>query len=219
MKYIAYYRVSTKRQGQSGLGLEAQRQSVLNYIDPELIDREFIEEETGTNKRYRPKLDEAIQLCKQHNATLLIAKLDRLARNVNFVTSLMESKVKFVAVDMPEATDFTIHIISAVAQNEAKDISERIKKALAVKKQQLKKEGKKLGNPQNLTNEARKKGTLSIVAKAQNNENNQRAKAFIAQMEGKTLQQIADALNESKFKTSRGKLFTPTQVSRLMQTN
>lgn len=218
MRYIAYYRVSTKRQGKSGLGLEAQRQAVINYIAPELIDREFIEEETGTNKRYRPRLDEAIQLCKQHGATLLIAKLDRLARNVNFVTSLMESKVKFVAVDMPEATDFTIHIISAVAQNEAKDISERIKKALAVKKQQLAKEGKKLGNPQNLTNDARKKGTQSIIAKAQNNGNNKRAKALIATMKDKTLQQIADALNEAEFKTSRGKLFTPTQVSRLMKT-
>lgn len=211
MRYIAYYRVSTKRQGKSGLGLEAQRQAVINYIAPELIDAEFTEVETGTNKKHRPELDKAIELCKKHNATLLIAKLDRLARNVSFVSNLMDSGVKFKAVDFPEANELTIHILASIAQHEAKVISTRIKDALAVKKQK----GEKLGNPQNLTNEARKKGTLSIVAKAKNNENNQRAKAFIAQMEGKTLQQIADALNESKFKTSRGKLFTPTQVSRL----
>jgi len=94
MKYVAYYRVSTKHQGESGLGLEAQRQAVHRYIAPENIDAEFQEIETGTNKKYRPKLAEAIALCKKHDATLLIAKLDRLARNVQFVSNLLDSKVK-----------------------------------------------------------------------------------------------------------------------------
>lgn len=215
MKYIAYYRVSTKRQGQSGLGLEAQRNAVLNYIDPELIDAEFTEIETGTNKKHRPELAKAIELCRKHNATLLIAKLDRLARNVNFVSNLMDSGVKFKAVDFPEANELTIHILASIAQHEAKVISQRIKSALAVKKEHLKKEGKTLGTPKNLTNEARAKGTQAIKENARNNENNKRAKAFIAQLKDKTLQQIADALNEANFRTSRGKLFTPTQVSRL----
>lgn len=83
MNYIAYYRVSTQKQGNSGLGLKAQKQAVEKYIHPDLIDMEFTEIETGTNKRYRPILNEAIELCKKHNATLIIAKLDRLARNVS----------------------------------------------------------------------------------------------------------------------------------------
>ena len=89
MKYVAYYRVSTKRQGESQLGLKAQKHAVERFISPEMIDKEFTEVETGTNKKYRPILHEAIELCKKHNATLIIAKLDRLARNVAFVSSLI----------------------------------------------------------------------------------------------------------------------------------
>ena len=102
MKYVAYYRVSTKKQGESQLGLKAQKHAVERFISPDLIDAEFTEIETGTNKRYRPILNEAIELCAKTGATLIIAKLDRLARNVSFVSSLMDSKVKFKAVDMPE---------------------------------------------------------------------------------------------------------------------
>ena len=101
MKFIAYYRVSTRKQGLSGLGLEAQRDAVRKYIAPEFIDAEFTEVETGTNKKHRPELAKALELCRKHNATLLIAKLDRLARNVSFVSSLMDSDVKFKAVDFP----------------------------------------------------------------------------------------------------------------------
>ena len=104
MKFIAYYRVSTKRQGDSQLGLKAQKQSVEQFISPELIDKEFVEIETGTNKKYRPILNEALELCKKYDATLIIAKLDRLTRNVAFVSSLIDSKVKFKAVDNPHAT-------------------------------------------------------------------------------------------------------------------
>ena len=165
MKYIAYYRVSTARQGESQLGLLAQKHAVENFISPDLIDKEFTEIETGTNKKYRPILNEAIELCAKTGATLIIAKLDRLARNVSFVSSLMDSKVKFKAVDMPEANELTIHIMSAIAQHEAKVISKRIKEGLAQSK-------KKKGNPQNLTAEAMAKGLASIKHKAKNNPHN-----------------------------------------------
>ena len=218
MKYIAYYRVSTKRQGQSGLGLEAQRQAVQKFINPDLIDFEFTEVETGTNKKHRPILNEALELCKKHNATLLIAKLDRLTRNVAFVSSLLDSGVKFKAVDFPEANELTIHILSAIAQHEAKVISERIKSALDVKRGQLAMEGKKLGTPTNLTSEHRAKGLASIKAKAKNNENNKRVLAFLREVDCNecTLQALCDKLNANGFKTSRGCEFKPIQVKRLI---
>ena len=216
MKYVAYYRVSTKKQGESGLGLEAQKKAVTNYTAPEFIDAEFLEVETGTNKKHRPELSKALELCKQHNATLLIAKLDRLARNVSFVSNLMDSGVKFKAVDSPEANDLTIHILASVAQQEAKDISQRIKSALAVKKEQLALKGEKLGTPANLTSEARAKGLKAIKERVENNTDIKRARAFISKMNpNDTLQSIANELNQNGFKTSRGKEFTPMQVSRL----
>lgn len=213
MKYIAYYRVSTNRQSASGLGLKAQKQSVENFIDPELIDKEFTEIETGTNKRYRPILNEAIELCKKHNATLIIAKLDRLARNVNFVSALLDAQVNFKCVDMPEANDLTIHIMSAIAQNEAKVIGKRIKEALA-------QSTKKLGTPENLTLEAREKGLQSVKHKAAHNPHNKRALAFVKSFDtiGKMkLREMATLLNVNGFKTSTGKEFGTTQVIRLLK--
>mgnify|MGYP003651970640 FL=1 len=213
MKYIAYYRVSTSKQGVSGLGLKAQKQAVENFIDPELIDKEFTEIETGTSKRYRPILNEAIELCKKHDATLIIAKLDRLARNVSFVSAMMDSNVKFKVVDMPEANELTIHIMSAIAQHEAKVIGKRIKEALA-------QSTKKLGTPENLTLEAREKGQLSIKHKAEHNPHNKRALAFVKSFDsiGKMkLREMATLLNINGFKTSTGKEFGTTQVIRLLK--
>lgn len=212
MKYVAYYRVSTDKQGDSGLGLEAQRSDVRRFIHPDNIDIELTEIESG-RKYIRPVLNEAISLCKKHGATLLIAKLDRLARNVSFVSTLMNSGVKFIAVDMPQATELTIHIYSAMAEDEAKRISSRTKAALKVKKEQ----GFKLGSPQNLTQEARLKAIDAIKTKAANNENNQRAKALIQEMRksGISFQKIADKLNSCGYKTSRNKEFNAIQVSRL----
>lgn len=138
-KFIAYHRVSTQKQGTSGLGLEAQQVAVaahLNGGDWELI-AEFREVETGKGSdalAKRPQLRAALAACRKHGATLIIAKLDRLARNVHFVSGLMESKVKFVACDMPEANELTIHIMAAFAEHEAKRISQRTKDALAVAK-------------------------------------------------------------------------------------
>jgi DNA invertase Pin-like site-specific DNA recombinase len=210
MKYISYYRVSTEKQGASGLGLEAQREAVINYIKPENIFQEFTEIESG-RKKYRPILKRAIQMCKDMDATLVIAKLDRLARNVSFVSALLDSGIKFVCCDMPTANELTIHIYSAIAQDEAKRISQRTKDALAVKKAQ----GFKLGNPQNLTQEARIKSLQTRKAKANSNPNNLRAKAFLNALNG-TLQEKANILNENGFRTSTNKMFSPMQVKRLM---
>jgi DNA invertase Pin-like site-specific DNA recombinase len=133
---IAYYRVSTKRQGQSGLGLDAQKDAVMAYLNGGnwTLQEEFIEVESGRKVKNRPALQQAIAACRQYKATLVIAKLDRLARNVAFISNLMESKVAFVAVDNPHATRFTLHILAAVAEHEADIISQRTKVALAAAK-------------------------------------------------------------------------------------
>ena len=138
-RFIAYHRVSTQKQGASGLGLEAQKEAVSRFLNGgawELVG-EFVEVETGKGAdalARRPQLKAALAACRKEGATLIIAKLDRLARNVHFVSGLMESKVKFVACDMPEANELTIHIMAAFAEHEAKRISQRTKDALAVAK-------------------------------------------------------------------------------------
>jgi DNA invertase Pin-like site-specific DNA recombinase len=138
-KYVSYVRVSTARQGASGLGLEAQQDAVARFLNGsawELV-AEFREVETGKGSdalAKRPQLRAALEACRKLGATLVIAKLDRLARNVHFVSGLMESKVKFVACDMPDANELTIHMIAAFAEHEAKRISQRTKEALAVAK-------------------------------------------------------------------------------------
>mgnify|MGYP003392968671 FL=1 len=175
-KYIAYYRVSRKVQGISGLGLSAQKSSVEKYVAGQdgIILKEFTEVETGTNKKERIEIHKAIQEAKNEDAILVIAKLDRLARNVGFITSLMDAGIEFVAVDMPTANHFTIHIYSALAEQEAKLISTRTKQALA----ELKKKGVKLGNPKNLTSDARNKGVQTIKKNAQNNDRNRQAQSI-----------------------------------------
>jgi len=213
--YIAYYRVSKKVQGISGLGLSAQKSSVEKYVDGQdgIILKEFTEIETGTNKRDRIEIHKAIQQAKNENAVLIIAKLDRLARNVSFVSSLMDAGIEFVAVDMPTANHFTIHIFSALAEQEAKLISTRTKQALA----ELKKRGVKLGNPQNLTNDARIKGVQTIKENAINNDRNRQAQSIIGNCKekGMTFRQIASYLNELNFKTRYGKEFFSSTVYQL----
>jgi DNA invertase Pin-like site-specific DNA recombinase len=135
-RFVSYLRVSTQRQGSSGLGLEAQRASVAAHLNGgkwELI-AEIVEVESG-KRSDRPKLAEAMRLCKQRKATLIIAKLDRLARNVHFISGLMESGVEFVACDIPAANRFMLHIMAAVAEQEAEAISKRTKAALAAAKE------------------------------------------------------------------------------------
>jgi DNA invertase Pin-like site-specific DNA recombinase len=133
-KWVCYYRVSTQRQGESGLGLEAQKQAVASYLQGKgEVLAEFVEVESGKKVR-RPQLEEALKLCRKARATLVIAKLDRLARNVHFVSGLMESGIDFRAVDAPSKDRFILHIQAAFAEEEARRISERTKAALRAAK-------------------------------------------------------------------------------------
>jgi hypothetical protein len=156
----------------------------------------------------------ADELAKQTNSILLIAKLDRLSRNLTFVSTLMDTKVKFICADMPDANELTIHIFGALAQWERKRISSRTKDAMA----QLKNRGVKLGTPENFTDTVRKMGPAKIKEIANNNANNQKAKKVINLLSknGKSLREIATELNEAGFKTSRGNAFQPEQVRRLI---
>src|SRR5437773_11124177 len=137
-KFVAYFRVSTDRQGRSGLGLDAQRKSVLDYLDGgrwSLI-AEFTEIESG-KRNDRPELEKALAACRKQKAKLVIAKLDRLSRNLAFIATLMDSAVEFIAVDMPEANKLTVHILAAMAEHEREQISKRTRDALAAAKRAI----------------------------------------------------------------------------------
>lgn len=214
MKHVAYYRVSTVGQGISGLGIEAQKAQVRSYLKNESPILEFTEIESGKNDK-RVQLISALDACKKNGYTLVIAKLDRLSRNLTFISSMMDAKIKFVCADMPEANEFTIHIFAALAQQERKLISERTKAALKA----LKDKGVKLGNPQHLGgSKAAELSKAARHARKNNNENNQLsgAHAQSLQKEGLNLHEIAKKLNEIGFKASRGGIFTPTQVKRIL---
>lgn len=193
--FVAYYRVSTERQGVSGLGLDAQRQAVGHFIGAGALVSEYTEVESGKRDKNRPQLIAALVQCKKIKATLVIAKLDRLARNVHFVSGLMESGVEFVAVDMPHANKLTIHIMSAFAEHEREAISQRTKAALA----QAKARGTVLGNPR--LRDAR------IAAAAANRTS---AAVEVVQLmrdrrgQGDTLRVVAQKLNNLGLRTSRG---------------
>ena len=131
MKYVAYYRVSTRRQGRSGLGLDAQRAAVKDYNNGSVI-AEYKEVESG-RRNSRPELERALAHCRSAKATLLIAKLDRLSRNVAFLSALMDSGVEIVAADLPDANRLTLHVIAAMAEYESRAISERTKAAIAAR--------------------------------------------------------------------------------------
>jgi len=214
MNYVVYYRVSTKKQGRSGLGLDAQKSIVDNYIKSNKVIAEFTEIESGKNAN-RPQLNRALECCKSSNATLLVAKLDRLARNLHFVTSLQAANIDFVCCDMATANRLTIHIIAAIAENEAQLISQRTKQALAEKKKQ----GVKLGNPQNngLTEKSIAKGMNVRKENALNNERNKQAGTLILSLRnnGSKWSDIVNQLNANGFKTRRECAFDITAVKRL----
>lgn len=210
--FIAYYRVSTQRQSRSGLGLDAQKQSVNDYVnrvDGNLL-AEFVEVETakGANAlSKRPQLREAITKAKKKKAVLLIAKLDRLARNVHFVTGLMESNVKFVCADIPEANELTLHIMAAMAQYESRRISERTKEALV----QAKLRGVRLGNPR-----------LHLINKPKHD----KADAFAERLRpilegflacGMTQRRMVEELNELSIKTPLDKRWHLPQLNRTLK--
>lgn len=210
-QYIAYYRVSTERQGQSGLGLEAQKDAVHSFIRQGTILQEYTDVESGKNDQ-RPELVKAIEHVKQSNGILVIAKLDRLSRNLTFISTLMDSRIRFVCADMPDANEFTIHIFAALAQWERKRISERTRAALA----QLKKKGVKLGSPVPFKEKNRRKGTEKLKELALLNQNNVKAKFIIDLLKSsKSFREIAEKLNSAGFKTSRNKIFHAEQVRRL----
>jgi len=195
------------------LGLEGQKSAVLSYLNNKPLLAEFTDVETGKNDN-RPQLIQAIDLAKQTNSILVIAKLDRLSRNLTFISTLMDAKIKFLCCDMPDANELTIHIFAALAQWERVRIAERTRTALAV----LKARGKKLGKPENFTEEVRKMGPIRLKQIATENPNNQKAKKVINLLNrnGKNLREIAIELNEAGFRTSRGNQFGPEQVRRLI---
>ncbi len=216
-RFVAYYRVSTEGQGKSGLGLEAQKQAVQDYV-PDLnnIISQFVEIESG-KKNDRPELNAALECAKQEGATLLIAKLDRLARNVAFIANLLDSGVDVVAVDMPAANKFMLHVMAAVAEQEALAISQRTKAALKAAKER----GVLLGwsNPK----KRREQKTPSALGAATNKS---KADQFAMKMypcflqlelEGKTNpSDMARALNDRGFKTIRGRKWYPSSARNLI---
>ena len=213
-KYVSYYRVSTIRQGASGLGLEAQQEAARRFVPATAqLVKEFIEVESG-RKNDRPQLQAAIIAARTEGATLLIAKLDRLSRNVAFVFTLRDSGVDFVCADMPDANTVTIGIFAVLAQHERELTSRRTRDALAAKKAR----GAKLGTPSNLTPEARKLGQDAIKHNALTNQQNVQATRLssLLKAQGRSLRQIAKELNDSGYKTRRGIAFGAANVLRLL---
>ncbi|MCD7932985.1 MAG: recombinase family protein [Tannerellaceae bacterium] len=212
-KYIAYYRVSTKKQT---LGLDAQKKIVNDYIDNingELIN-EYSEKESGKNNN-RIELEKAIEECKRTNSTLIIAKLDRLSRQISFIFALRDAGIDFYCCDIPQLNTLTLGVFATVAQNERELVSKRTKEALAAKKEK----GIKLGAPNpKFTEDMRKQATIVNKEKANTNSNNKRAYSVIIGLHEKkySLQKIANYLNNNDFRTSRNKLFTATAVKRLI---
>lgn len=217
-RFVVYLRVSTDKQGRSGLGLEAQRAAVAAHVGTAggRIVAEHVEVESGRRKD-RPQLAAALEACRALRATLVIAKLDRLARNVAFVSNLMESGVEFVAADMPTVNRLTVHILAAVAEEEARMISARTKAALAAAKAR----GVKLGNPHLLARDP----ALAARANAMQVEKARtRAAAVIPYIEqaqragAGTLAEIAEALMARGVSAPRGgHRWAPAQVRRVLQ--
>ncbi|WP_415374219.1 recombinase family protein [Patiriisocius sp. Uisw_017] len=233
-QYVSYYRVSTQKQGNSGLGLQAQKNAVANHVsDKGNLVGEFTEVETGTRNKKRVEIYKAIELAKANKAILIVAKLDRLARDVEFTSALFNGGVEFICCDNPNANKLTIQLLSVIAEHEAEVISKRIKDALRVKKDKIDQgiyinkdgsamtpiDGKvRLGNP-NGFGEYQKLGVEKIKENAHNNKNNIQAMDIIcsARKEGMTFQAIADKLNKLQYTTRRGKQFNPIQVQRLFK--
>lgn len=214
-QFVTSFRVSTARQGLSGLGLDAQRQTVTQYLTcgNRVSLAEFVEVETGKGANAldkRPQLRMALEICKKSGATLLIAKLDRLARNVYFISGLMESKVKFAACDLPEANQLTIHIMAAFAEHEARRISERTRDALAAAKAR----GVVLGatGPANLKRYTQER---QDAAKVFNARLMPLLKGFAVQ--GLTRRAMVVQLNELSIKAPRGGAWSLGQVPRIVQ--
>ncbi len=219
-KFVSYLRVSTARQGASGLGLEAQRKAVGDFLDGGRWThvREFVEIESG-KRDDRPKLAEAMALCRLHGAVLVIAKLDRLSRDAHFLLGLQKAGVRFVAADMPEANEMVVGIMAVVAQAERKMISTRTKAALAAAKARGTKLGGDRGNFAMIADQGRAAGRAARQGKAMARAADVRPIITSLRAEGVTsLAQLAAALTERGIPTSRGAdRWSPMQVSRVLK--
>lgn len=206
--YVAYLRVSTDKQGKSGLGLEAQQKSIVDFVDSKpdaSLLEEFVEIESG-KKNDRPKLQEAISYCKRHKATLLIAKLDRLARNVHFISGLMEANVDFLAVDCPHANKLMLHLLAAFAEHEREVISQRTKDALAQAKVRgvlLGKNGQRLAEQNKILARERAIAMRPILLELQ-------LQGFI------TIRTLTTELNRRNIPSSQGRRWHLASVSKLV---
>ena len=210
-KFIAYYRVSTRRQGQSGLGLEAQSKAVADYLVGRELVAEYTEIESG-KRSDRPQLAEALATCRKQKATLVIAKLDRLARNVAFVANLMESGVDFRCCDMPEANRTMLQLWAVMAEWERDQISRRTKEALAAAKAR----GVRLGSP--VPERGSAIGAASTKAKAEAHAANVLPIIDSIKATGITsLRDIAAALNARGVKAARGGEWYAATVGRVIE--
>lgn len=214
--YVAYLRQSTMKQQLSGLGIEAQREIIYNYIKDKTLIAEYVETESG-KKSDRPQLMEALALCRKTNSILIVAKLDRLSRNVAFTSRLLESDVEIVFCDFPQANRLILHIISSIAEYEANLISQRTRQSLQAKKNR----GVKLGMASNLMSKHRQAIENSCKTnrvKAENNPNNRRAIALLRTLipQNLSLTEMTILLNEQGFTAPNGGKFQITQVKRLI---
>ena len=212
--FVAYYRVSTDRQGESGLGLDAQRKAVRDFLDGGSwgLIHEFTEIESGKRTDNRPQLAAALDTCRKRRATLVIAKLDRLSRNVAFIATLLDSNVRFKCADMPEADRTFLQMVAVFAEWERGRISQRTREALAAAKAR----GVKLGGPK--WKEASARGAAT---------NRKRADDFAAnvlpiikdeqQRGAHSLRQIAAALTARGIKTARGGAWSPVMVASILK--
>ena len=217
-KFVTYLRVSTKRQGDSGLGLEAQRAAVETYLNGGdwTVCGEFVEVESGKSDANRPQLQRAIQACRVYGAKLLIAKFDRLSRDAHFLLGLEKAGIEFVATDNPHANRLTVGIMALVADEERRAISARTKAALAAAKAR----GVKLGGDRGavVSSAARAKSVKARVAKA--NDRAADLAPILAEIQAggaSSLREIAAALNERGIPTARGGSWSAVQVQRVMQ--
>lgn len=216
-KFVAYYRVSTKRQGQSGLGLEAQEKAVMDFLNGgewQLIES-FTEVESG-KRDDRPELAKATKRCKLTGARLVIAKIDRLTRDPHFLWGLQKAGVDFVAADMPHANKLTVGIMALVAEQEREAISARTKAALAAAKER----GVKLGNPngaKHLKQYGNQAAVAAIKAKAQERATDLQDKVLELQSTGLSVRGIAGELNRQAIMTARGGSWGPSSVHRLLE--
>jgi DNA invertase Pin-like site-specific DNA recombinase len=220
MQYISYLRVSSAKQGATGLGIEAQRTAVKNLASNGELITEYVEVESGKND-LRPKLAQALAECRKTGATLLIAKLDRLSRSVKFLFELRDSGVNLRAADVPEFNTMTLGILAVMAQYEREKIAERTQAALTEKRKQIgewRTGRRKNGNPC-FDADARAKATDVIKAKSRANTNTKRAKAMVASLMqqdgGMSFTAIAEMLNANGFATATGKTFNRFSVMRL----